>query len=378
MVDGQHGNAAIMKKMPVIAIRVDASEQIGTGHFMRCLTLADELKQHGVKIRFVSRYLTDHSREMLRERGYEFIGLNSKSVEGDIDELTHAHWLGGSQQVDAKETISVLSDSVWDWMIVDHYALDARWETMLRESAKHILVIDDLADREHDCDVLLDQNFHADMETRYQGRVPSYCQLLLGPHYVLLREEFQAFRNSAKIRTGSVKRLLVIFGGVDADNLTGLVLEVLANLEPAKLEVDVVIGAQHPCREQIISDCSRLGYVCHLQTNRMAELMQNADLAIGACGFTSYEFAAMKLPAILIPVTEIQASVAQGLSNKGVAYGLPLLGANAAEGISAALNKMMASDSYRTAMSLACQNFLDADGVDRVVDKFFERRENHE
>lgn len=375
MAAGQVGSETMMNKAPVIAIRVDASAQIGTGHFMRCLTLADGLKQRGAKIRFVSRHLPDHSRGMLRERGYEFIGLNIETNDEEIDELAHAHWLGVSQQIDAKDTIQALSDRVWDWVIVDHYALDARWETAVRGVAKHILVIDDLADRLHDCDVLLDQNFYTDMIARYLNRVPAHSELLLGPRYVLLREEFQQLRNAALIRRGPVERILVIFGGVDADNYTGRVIEALANLDLNYLQVDVIIGEQHPFREQIISDCLRLGFFCHLQTNRMAELMSGTDLAIGACGFTSYEFAAMRLPAILIPVTDIQATVAKELAGKGLVYALFFQGKDIVEEISTTIKKMMDSSSSRTLMSLACHDFLDADGVNRVVNNIFEFEE---
>lgn len=356
----------------MIAIRVDASAQIGTGHFMRCLTLADALKQRGAKIRFVSRYLPEYSLGMLRERGYEFVGLSSESLGEEFDDLTHASWLGVSQQIDAEDTIQALAGRVWDWIIVDHYALDARWETAVRGVAKHILVIDDLADRIHDSDMLLDQNFYPDMDTRYMDRVPAHSELLLGPRYVLLREEFQQLRNTALIRRGPVVRILVIFGGVDADNYTGRVIEALANIDLNGLQVDVIIGKQHPFREQIISDCLKLGFFCHLQTNRMAELMSGADLAIGACGFTSYEFAAMRLPAILIPVTEIQATVAKELAGKGLAYALLFHGRDIAEEISSTIKKMMDSSSSRTSMSFACRDFLDADGVNRVVNKILE------
>ena len=113
---------------------------------------------------------------------------------------------------------------------MDHYALDARWESVLRQTAKKTLVIDDIADRQHDCDVLLDQNFYADMQTRYTGKVPEHCQLLLGPRYALLREEFRQLREQITPRTGPVKRVLVFFGGVDADNYTARAIKALANI----------------------------------------------------------------------------------------------------------------------------------------------------
>ncbi len=253
-----------------IAIRVDASSQIGTGHFMRCLTLADALKQSGVQIRFVCRHMPEHLRDMLNTKGHEFAPLNGIPSEEAVDDTSHAHWLGVSQAQDATDTGYALSDQTWDWLVVDHYALDARWETVLRNTAKKILVIDDIADRQHDCDVLLDQNFYADMDTRYTGKVPAHCQLLLGPRYALLREEFRRLHEQVKPRNGPVKRVLVFFGGVDADNYTGRAIEALTEIGIEELHVDVVIGAQHPNREQIKAICVQHGFMCHIQTNKMA------------------------------------------------------------------------------------------------------------
>ena len=358
-----------------IAIRVDASDRIGTGHFMRCLTLADALKQRGAQIRFVSRHLPEHFRSMLAAKWHEFALLDTAQDNATLDGLAHAHWLGVSQTQDATDSIYALSDETWDWLIVDHYALDFRWETMLRQTTKRILVVDDLADRRHDCDVLLDQNYFVGMDVRYADKVPAHCQLLLGPRYILLREEFRQLRKHIKIRSGHVERLLVVFGGIDADNYTGCVLEALSNLGLNFLRVDVVIGAQHTFREQIVSECSRQGVFCHQQTNRMAELMSTADLAIGACGFTSYEFAAMQLPAILISTTDIQATVVKELSAKGVAYALFPQGKDTVKVISATLKKIIESSSRRATMSLACRDFLDTDGVNRVVNKTLEFKE---
>ncbi|MDO8437349.1 MAG: UDP-2,4-diacetamido-2,4,6-trideoxy-beta-L-altropyranose hydrolase [Nitrosomonadaceae bacterium] len=303
-----------------IAIRVDASSQIGTGHFMRCLTLADELKQRGALIRFVSRQLPKHLRDMLTEKEHEFTPLNSNPSEAIADDLVHAHWLGISQHADAQASIQVLSDHTWDWLVVDHYALDARWESALRQMVKNILVIDDIADRQHDCDVLLDQNLYADMGTRYTGKVPSHCQLLLGPRYALLREEFRQLHEQAKPRTGPVKRMLVFFGGVDANNYTGRIVEALANLGIRGLHVDVVIGSQHPSREQIESECVQHGFTYHVQTDRMAELMAAADLAIGAGGSAIWERCCLGLPTLTICTADNQNKQIVDAASEGLLY----------------------------------------------------------
>jgi UDP-2,4-diacetamido-2,4,6-trideoxy-beta-L-altropyranose hydrolase len=282
--------------------------------------LADELKLNGARIRFVSRHLPEHLRSMLVAKGYEFALLESTQNDAPLYELAHAHWLGVSQTQDATDTINALSDRSWDWLIVDHYALDSRWESVIRQTARKILVIDDIADRQHDCDVLLDQNLYADMEDRYTGKVPAHCQLLLGPQYALLRDEFRKLREQVKPRTGPVKRVLVFFGGVDADNYTGRAIEALSEVELTGLHVDIVIGAQHPCREQIKMACAQHGFICHVQTAKMAELMAAADLAIGAGGSATWERCCLGLPAIVFAVAKNQEPASRALVNRGAAY----------------------------------------------------------
>lgn len=289
---------------------------------MRCLTLADALKRQGASIRFISRNLPSHLGEMLKAKSMDFVALPNE-IAGEVgSNLAHSQWLGASQAQDAQATIQALSDKQWDWIIVDHYALDARWESAVRACTKKILAIDDIADRIHDCDALLDQNFYADMYTRYDGKVPAHCVKLLGPRYALLRDEFRQLRAQVKPRTGAVKNILVFFGGVDADNYTGLALEALTTLTYKKLKVDVVIGAQHPCREQIQQTCNAQGYECHVQTNRMAELMADADLAIGAGGTATWERCCLGLPALSLCVAENQRKQITDAAEVGLLYAI--------------------------------------------------------
>ena len=302
------------------SFRVDASDQIGTGHFMRCLTLADALKQPGVQIRFISRHLPEYLNDILTTKGHEFALLKSAKNDAEMDELAHSLWLGVSQSEDATDSIQTLSDEIWDWLIVDHYALDARWESALRRTAKQIMVIDDIADRQHDCDLLLDQNLYADMQTRYTGKVPTHCQLLLGPRYALLRDEFRELHEHVKPRNGSVKCVLVFFGGVDADNYTGRAIEALSEADLSGLHVDVVIGSQHPCREQIIEICAQHEFICHIQTDKMAELMAAADMAIGAGGSVTWERCCLGLPTLAICTADNQQKQVSDAAREGLLY----------------------------------------------------------
>ncbi len=347
-----------------IAFRTDASSQIGTGHFMRCLTLAKVLKQRGAQIRFVSRQLPEHLRGMLAAKDIEF-RLLASSVSETTDDLVHAHWLGTSQEQDAPATIQALSGQTWDWLIVDHYALDARWESSLRPIAKQIMVIDDIADRRHDCDILLDQNLYMDMEARYVGMVPAYCQLLLGPRYALLRDEFRQLHEQIKPRSGPVKQVLVFFGGVDTDNYTGRAIEALSEIDIPELHVDVVIGAQHPCREQNKAACVRHGFICHVQTDKMAELMSRADLAIGAGGSATWERCCLGLPTLAICTAVNQENQIADAAQEGLLYDPSLCTDWAA--VKNHITALLENDHLRWFISSRAMQVVDGRGASRVI-----------
>src|SRR5688500_16006706 len=259
------------------AFRVDASTRIGSGHLMRCLALGNRLKERGSRVRFLCRELPEHLGKLLSDHGHELVRLGAP-VGASL-----------SQVADAQESLHALADRKWDWLVVDHYAFNADWESMLRPAVRRILVIDDLADRAHDCDVLLDQNLFADAAKRYAGKVPDRCILLLGPRYALLRAEFARLRETAVPRSGAVRRVLVSFGGVDQAGHTRRAVHALADLHIDGLQVEVVIGTQHPQRDEVVTDCGKFGFACHVEAWRIAEMMAAADLSVGAGGSTTWE-----------------------------------------------------------------------------------------
>ena len=304
-----------------VAFRVDADPQIGTGHFTRCLALADRVRESGATIRFVSRRLFPHLRAVLAARGYVFTSIDGEAASQPPGDLAHAAWLGTSQQADAAATTRALAGEACDWLIVDHYALDARWESAMRPSTGRILTIDDLADRPHDCDVLLDQNI--DAAERYDGKVPPQCERLLGPRYALLREEFRAAHLTAAPRGGPVARALVSYGGADTANWTGVAVDALASSRLRVPHVDVVIGDQHPRRSEIEASCRTQGFHCHVQPLGLAAMMAASDLAIGAGGVTMWERCSVGLPAVAFAAAENQRESLRHAAVAGLVYALP-------------------------------------------------------
>jgi UDP-2,4-diacetamido-2,4,6-trideoxy-beta-L-altropyranose hydrolase len=271
---------------------------IGSGHLMRCLTLADQLRAEGDEVAFVCRDLPGAMFDLLQDRGYRSAKL-SVSEEGN-----------GSQLFDAQEMIRAagrLFPEGIEWLVVDHYQLDAVWERMLRPHACKLMVIDDLANRSHDCDLLLDQNYYRDSAQRYQGLVPEQCVTLLGPAYVLLRPEFADARKRLKVRSGTVRRILIFFGGSDPTNQTQKVVGAIKLLERPDIDVDVVVGSANPNRNTIQTLCNELSNVTfHCQVSNMAELILNADLGIGAGGAAMWERCCLGLPTITVVFADNQ------------------------------------------------------------------------
>jgi UDP-2,4-diacetamido-2,4,6-trideoxy-beta-L-altropyranose hydrolase len=348
------------------AFRVDASLEMGSGHFMRCLALADALTYEGMKTRFISRHLPSSLEQLLAERGHGLVRLGAGTNTEEIDELEHARWLGTSQNADARDSINALSDRIWNWLVVDHYALDSRWEAAMRDRVRTIMVIDDLADRMHDCDVLLDQNLHADMQARYRNRIPRESSLLLGPKYALLRPEFEAIRSSTNIRDAGVRRVLVCMGGVDASNQTEKAIHAVAGLHKRPVSVDVVIGAQHPARDQIQALCRRFSYVCHVQTANMAKLMACADVAIGAAGISSWERCCLGLPTICVTQARNQVSIAKSLEAHGAIVYLGDAERTSDADMLASLQALMDRPGRLSALSSAAHALVDGGGTRRV------------
>jgi UDP-2,4-diacetamido-2,4,6-trideoxy-beta-L-altropyranose hydrolase len=333
---------------------------------MRCLTLATELSRRGATIHFVSRQLPGYLEAMLVGQNIGFTRIGSHVDPVESDGLTHAEWLGTTQDVDAAQSRSVLGGSPWDWLIVDHYGLGVVWEQRLRPIAKKIAVIDDIADRFHDCDVLLDQNYYENSSERYRALVPDQCQLLLGPEFALLREEFRELRYEAKYRSGQVRRVFVFFGGVDKENYTLRVMEALASLDLSSVAVDIVVGKLHSHLDEIQRLCLSLGFTCHVQTNKMAQLMSSADLAIGAGGGALWERCCLRLPSFVIPTAQNQEKQVMDVACKGGIYA-PQLNMVDTDQLSRQLSVLLENPALLRSLSQRASDFVDGRGLFRVA-----------
>jgi len=351
-----------------IVFRTDASLQIGVGHVMRCLTLADVMQAAGAQCHFICREHAGNLVAQIRQRGFAVGILPAASDDSTADDLTneasldHAAWLGTYWATDAAQTKAEVRAMMVDWMIVDHYAIDARWEQALRPLCRKLMVIDDLADRRHDCDLLLDQNLGRNAGD-YGEFVPEGCSVLAGPHFALLRPEFAALREYSLRRhvDAQLKHLLISMGGVDQDNATGKVLEVLQACSlPSDLRINVVMGPHAPWLRPVQLLANRMPNSTEVKTNvdNMAQLMADCDLAIGAAGSTSWERCCLGLPALIVVLAENQRKGAIALERSG---SVKLLGGVSAipDALPSALNSLASTDEL---IQLSQKSRLIADG----------------
>lgn len=308
----------------MIVFRVDSSSVIGNGHVIRCLSLAKVLRKQGAKCKFLCRDFENNLIEKIKNNNFEItifpniseirLGQSTKDLDSN-----YSNWLGADWDEDAKSSIDALNNEKIDWLIVDHYGIDRRWEKKLRQYTKKIMVIDDLANRNHDCDLLLDQNLVANFEKRYQNFLPDYCNTLLGPKYALLQNEYKDLHPSALPRIGPTKNILVYFGGTDLNNLTMMTLTAFLNLKREDVKLNVVISSNSPQKEKIEELSKKNENIkIYLDLTTLAPLMLKADMAIGACGTTSWERCCLGLYSIVITTAENQKPVAQELHKQGL------------------------------------------------------------
>jgi UDP-2,4-diacetamido-2,4,6-trideoxy-beta-L-altropyranose hydrolase len=355
-----------------VVIRADASTRIGTGHVMRCLTLADALRARGAQVAFVCRALPGECSALIRARGHACHLLPAPPA-GFVpagDAPAHAALLGVTQEQDAEDTEAcAFANGACDLLVVDHYALDARWHRRLRAQAARLLVIDDLADRALDADFLLDQNFFADdvAAARYRDRVPAGCRLLLGPRHALLREGFAAAHAQPRSWPARAQRLLVFLGGVDSAGATLLALDALAMLPPFA-QLDVVAGAGNPHLAALRARVAALpGATLSVDVDDMAARMAAADLAIGAAGTTTWERCAAGLPTVTLVVADNQRAPAQAAAAAGLCVSLGDLDQVDAQQMAAAVALLADNAPLRQALGERGKALVDGQGAARVA-----------
>lgn len=306
----------------------------------------------------------------IRSRGYEAHALPKPSENTSFtSELVHAQWLGVDWQADADQTRQALGSEGLDWLIVDHYALDHRWESTLRSSCKRIMVIDDLADRQHDCDLLLDQNYGSSA-ARYRGLVSADCSQCHGPEYALLKPVYAEWRSQLPARDGQVRRVLIYFGGgADAANLTRLAVQAFQAPELVPIQLDIVVGAAYAHQlslEELVTQSGNA--IIHRQLPDLADLMAKADLAIGAGGATTWERCCLGLPSMVISTATNQLPACLALAAEDAIKYLGHLNRVTSDTLTKSILHLMSVPEQLDLYSRNCRRLVDGHGVRKVVE----------
>lgn len=343
-----------------VAIRTDASTDIGTGHVMRCLALAEELRSSGHDVVFVTRPSPGNLDGVVRD-GWTF-EVASIRPASDLPPLACA---GTERQTeDADATREALSGTPIDWLVVDHYSLSSPWERRAGAAGTPVLVIDDLANRDHACTVLVDHNLLP--EDRYRDVVSPDCQLLVGPRYALLRCEFRGIAKRRAI-PAAPRTLLLSFGGADPTDRTGWALEALLDMATDLPSILVVAGAHHPNMgrlRKLAEACPAIELYEHVP--RMSEFLARADIAIGAGGVATLERLSAGLPSIVVSVAENQEHISEALARDSLIVYLGPSSVATAQALCNAVSELAPAEVRRT-FAWRGPDVVDGFGTQRVA-----------
>ncbi|HBC7344802.1 TPA: UDP-2,4-diacetamido-2,4,6-trideoxy-beta-L-altropyranose hydrolase [Citrobacter koseri] len=314
-----------------IAFRADGSVDTGIGHIKRCLSLAQKFMREGFQVLFISRSLTPVLEAEIKTSGADYIRIPTTSEREN--RYFHSAWLNGTESDDASLSREILvkygceSNNELSLIVVDHYALGKPWETELNSLAP-LLVIDDLCDRSHHCNWLIDQTIGR-QKGDYLALVNSDCQLLLGPQFSLLRDEFSQWRPKSLTRRKDIQHvnnILVTLGGVDKNNKSLMTLSALEKSHYSG-KITLIVGSGNPnlysLEDAISKSLNKIRLV--INSDKMSEEMTDADLCIGAAGTTSWERCALGLPTINLVIAKNQETIAKNLSQAGAAINFGLL-----------------------------------------------------
>jgi UDP-2,4-diacetamido-2,4,6-trideoxy-beta-L-altropyranose hydrolase len=337
---------------PRALLRADASTSIGTGHIVRCLTLAEALIREGWSVTLASRDLPDGLARLAAAGGVGILEIpTSASIDDEIGRIVSQHGPIGL-------------------LVADHYGIGASWFDGLAGRFAMSMAIDDLADRKQPVDVVLNQNLGT-TSAIYRHLVPAGATVLCGPRFALVREAFRSRRARMAARSGVIDRVLVFLSGSDANDVTSRAVRALAGLE---LYIDVVVGAAYGHLETLRAEAaSTPGVTVHVNIDRMDALMATADLAIGAPGSASWERCTLGLPSLLVTLADNQRAIERALVEAGAADSVGWHADVRPEMIRAAVQRLRADPPRVRAMSDAAANVTDGRGTIRVVEEIQRR-----
>lgn len=341
-------------------VRADAGPEMGGGHLMRCLALAQEWEARGGRAFFLSHCTLDALRERVETAGIGFIEIGKPHpAPGDL-----ATTLATLERI-GKES----SGSRRNWVVLDGYHFDRLYQQKLTEVADRLMVVDDNADNgPYHANAILNQNRHAD---RLEYDCDTDTELLLGTRYALLRPEFRQWREwTREINKDRLNVLVTLgLGADDRDNVTLTVLRALNRVEIPGIKARVAISSAHPHLVELEELAAQSKHVVSLliDVTNMPEQMAWADVAVSAAGSTSWELAFMGLPSILVVAADNQRKLAERLAKENAAINLGKSENVSVSNVCEASTSLLDDPGRREAMSSKGRDMVDAEGARRVV-----------
>jgi len=356
-----------------VAIRVDASIYIGSGHVMRCLTLARTLREKGADVRFLHRDMPGNMGRRIQDAGFAMTLLPAPPAVDAPPEGFGCAWLGVPVETDAADTINALRDwcpdTAVDVVVADHYALATAWEMQVAPYARRLVVFDDLANKTHACDVLIDQSVYMEPTSRHDARVPKTCRVLSGARYAIIGPEYAALRQGLPIREHPVRTVFIFFGSVDETQETARVLRLFSQPEFERYSLRIVVGHINENLEAIKVAAARRGKATvESGLPSLATLMKTADLAITSCGNTIWEQLCLGLPTVLIAVSRNQINSSENVHRIGAGCYAGFTDVLSNDTLKEAIGGLCSNREHYRSMSKVALDSCDGLGADRVAD----------
>jgi len=340
-----------LKRKKNLLVRADATPKIGSGHFMRCLALAEIWQDTRGEVLFASAFDAPGLEARLKKDGIQFLRISHEAgTFGDAD-----------------ETVKIAHQYGSDWIVVDGYHFGAEYQKKIKNSGLNLLFIDDYGHADHYyADIVLNQNIYADMS--FYPKYEPFTRFLLGTKYALIRKEFLKWSNWHRNVPEVARKILVTFGGSDPDNITLKVIDAAKTVDLDNLEVKVVIGETNPhfnLIQKTVNGFSNFTLIKNAEN--MPELMAWADIAISAAGSTCWELAYMGTPFIALSIAENQKPVIWGISAQNAAVNLGVGQILTQNEILNMLIKVINSKKIRSNLSKNSKKLVDGEGVSRAI-----------
>lgn len=345
--------------------RADASNEIGTGHIMRCLAIADVLLSRGHKVGFICAQINPQLKDLIRSRQIPLFQTQPDPKTGQ-GSYRHSHWLIGSEEADAELTIKAIGNVNCEGVFMDHYGLAKPWEDLILKKTSNVAVMDDLCDRPHSARILIDYNIYKN-EKDYSALVDKSTQILQGPAYAPIRMELRDLRENVQSHSGQVRSVLISFGGSDSQGYTLRAAEGLVLSRKKFEKVRIILSPESKTHSAISKICHENAYELLNPTPKLGEYILKSDFGIGAGGVTQVERSFLGLPSLIASIAENQSVLSAKMSEIEICKSLGDAAHITSGDWSKAIQKYSSDQKWLKETQEKGLSLFDGKGCDRIV-----------